>query len=117
MFRVEIDDDAVLEAAERATELLRGVPGAFARAGRDAATRSRQEHLYRNRTGQAQANTRSVTDTSGDTVYTLVEIGVPYASYLRDRPVDLTAIDGSVETMKAEIDYYLAGLSDELTRL
>lgn len=117
MFRVEIDDAAVHEAAERATEALRGVPAAFARAGRDAATRSRREHLYQNRTGQAQANTRSVTETHGDAVYTLVEIGVPYASYLRDRPVDLTSMDSSVEAMKTEIDYFLAGMADNLSNL
>jgi hypothetical protein len=117
MFRVEIDDREVQEAAARARELLGGVPSALAGAGRQAAQRSRQGHLYQNRTRQAQDNTRSVTENGNDVTYTLVEIGVPYASYLRDRPVDLTGIEDSIATMQQELDYYFDGLADTLSHL
>jgi hypothetical protein len=117
MFRVDVDDSEVEQVAVEATAALRQVPRILARAGSDAAQRSRREHLYRNRTGAAQASTQAVSQNDGDTAYTTVQIAVPYASYLRDRSVDLTAVEDAVEQMERELDYAFAGLGDQISRL
>jgi uncharacterized Zn ribbon protein len=122
MFRVEIDDGEVLEAATVASERFQRMPSAMGQIGRTAATESRQGHLYQNRTGETQRNTQSHTETSGDTVTTVVEIDVPHASYLmqggtRHRTTSLTAMEDAIERAEQAMEFYIDGLGDELSRL
>jgi hypothetical protein len=122
MFRVDIHDDAVLEAAQTASDRFQRMPGAMGQIGRAAATESRQSHLYRNRTGQTQRNTQSHTEVSGDTIMTVVEIDVPHASYLMQggtsyRTTSLTAMEDAIAHAEQALEFYFDGLGDELSRL
>lgn len=115
MLRVDISD--VEEAVATSSAHLRQIPGAMAKAGRDAAAYSRSNHDYQNRTGQTEANTRSVTEIHGDAVYTLVEIGVPHASYLMKggttrRHESLTSLEDGIERTERELDFFYDGLGD-----
>jgi hypothetical protein len=117
--KVYISD--VLEHARDARSALRQLPSGMAQIGRDAAAYSRQNHIYKNRTGQAQKNTRSVTEKHGDAIYTLVTINVPYGSYLmeggrHDRPVSLTALEDGIEKAKTELEYLVDGITEQITK-
>lgn len=110
MFRLDLSD--VIETEKRAVKELDGVRSAMASAGKRAATYSRQNHIYRNRTGNAQRSTQSVTEVHGGNVYTLVTIGVPYGSFLERRGI--AQLDDGVSIMQNELGYYFAAIGSGL---
>lgn len=118
---VSVDISEVLDVTKEAREQFRGIGPAMRRIGQDAAKHSRQNHLYQNRTGQAEKNTTSVTEATPNAVYTLVTINVPYGSYLmksgrRDRHVSLTDLEESIETAEREMEYLTDGIEHALTK-
>ena len=106
MVRVDVSD--VERAEKEAVKELNGVRSAMADAGRRAALYSRTKHYYRNRTFRAQRSTLSVTTTEGDKVFTLVQIGMFYGSFLENRGI--AQLSDGVDIMRNELGYYFAAI-------
>jgi len=122
MITVSVDITDVLEATSTASKLLRGVPQALDKIGKDAAKYSRENHLYQNRTGRTQARTFAESQSFGGDAYTVVTIDVPHASYLMQggtsqRHVSLTAMEDAIENAERELEYYVDGLGDQIDSL
>ncbi len=118
---MQVDISEALELGDFAADQLKGIKSEFRQAGADCAKYSKQQHQYVNRTGQAQAKTRSITEEIGDSLFTLVTIEVPYASYLmkggtRHRKTSLTQLeDAGVQTAQ-RLDFFLGGMSEAIAR-
>ncbi len=88
--------------------------------GEAAASSSRTEHTYVNRTGDAEGGTMSVTEQEGDTVYMLVAMTAPYSSYLMQggtahRSESLTGLEDAIDVATAKLDTYIDGLGVALS--
>ena len=119
--QIEIDLVDVLEATDSARRELRSVPTELHRIGARAAKSSRDHHIYKNRTGRAEANTQAYSERAEDAAYTLVTINVPYGSYLMKggttrRHESLTALEDAIKEAETELEYFAEGLEANLDR-
>lgn len=117
--RVEVDITDALDASAEARRELRTVPAVMHRIGSDAAKASRNNHIYQNRTGAAEANTKAYSEHTSDAAYTLVTINVPYGSYLMKggttrRHESLTALEDAIDVATNELDFFMDGLGSGL---
>lgn len=110
---VKVDISEVESITRGARKHFRGIPSVMRKIGDDAARYSAQNHIYQNRTGAAEKNTKAITEVVPNAVYTLVTINVPYGSFLmkggrKDRDTSLTLLEDAIKIAERELDHELA---------
>lgn len=103
---MKIDLGAIYQIEAATKQELKNIDRAMRRFADQAAQYEKQNHTYKNRTGNLERSTKGVVSKSGDTFEVSLIAGMDYASYVNAR--GFMVIDYAAQMMEANIEDYLS---------
>lgn len=103
---MEVDLKSIYEIQEATTQELRNIDRAIRRFAEQAAAYERQNHYYKNRTGNLERSTKAHVTKTGDTIEASLVMGMYYASFVVGR--GFSQIDVAEKMMESNIESYLS---------